>query len=317
MIALSLIPCLFAAAAPGQPANFLFAGSDDLPAIRGLISRPDIDGVQIVYTWKSLEPAFGRYDFSQIETDLAVLGPLHKKLFVQVQDRFFRPQDRNVPRYLLEDPVYTGGLVPQSDNPGEGQPAGSGWAAEQWNPHVRHRFQLLLAALAEKFDGRIYGVNLPETAVDLDRKHDRTHFACDAYFAAELENAKFARAVFRKSHVVQYINFWPCEWENSRRYMSRAFAFAAANGIGLGGPDIVPNQRGQMKNSYPFFHEYKGRLALVAMAVQEPTLTYTNPATGKKFTKDEFIDFARDYLGADVVFWSIASPWLHATEPRR
>lgn len=30
-----------------------------------------------------------------------------------------------------------------------------------------------------------------------------------------------------------------------------------------------------MKNAYPFFNQYKGRLSLVAMAIQEPTLTYT------------------------------------------
>jgi hypothetical protein len=65
-----------------------------------------------------------------------------------------------------------------------------------------------------------------------------------------------------------------------------------------------------MKNSYPFFNRYKGKLALVAMAVQEPTLTYRNPKTGKRFTRDEFVRFASDYLGADVIFWSTASPWL-------
>ena len=51
-------------------------------------------------------------------------------------------------------------------------------------------------------------------------------------------------------------------------------------------------------------------LKLVAMAVQEPTLTYRNPATKKPFTKAEFEAFAEDYLGADVIFWSTASPWL-------
>lgn len=51
-------------------------------------------------------------------------------------------------------------------------------------------------------------------------------------------------------------------------------------------------------------------LALVSLAVQEPTLTYKNPKTKKPFTKDEFIAFADDYLGADIIFWSTATPWL-------
>ncbi len=180
----------------------------------------------------------------------------------------------------------------------------------QWNAAVRARFQKLLGVLARRFDGRLYGINLPETAADIDRDADRTGFDCDAYFAAELENAAFARRAFAKSHVVQYMNFWPCEWNDERKYMPRGFAFAHQNRIGLDGPDIVPDKPAQMKNSYPFFHLYRGKLSLVAMAVQEPTLTYTNPKTQRPFTRDEFVGFARDYLGVDVIFWSVDSPWL-------
>lgn len=61
-------------------------------------------------------------------------------------------------------------MSPQFDNPGEGDIVGSGWVAQQWVPAVRYRYQALLAALAKRFDGQIYGVNLPETAIDLDEK---------------------------------------------------------------------------------------------------------------------------------------------------
>jgi hypothetical protein len=53
----------------------------------------------------------------------------------------------------------------------------------------------------------------------------------------------------------------------------------------------------------------------VAMAVQEPTLTYTNPATGGPFTREEIVTFARDYLGADIVFWTAQTPWLREGNP--
>jgi hypothetical protein len=291
-----------------EPAHFLFIDSDALAAHAALIERADIAGVQIVYSWKSLETAQDQYDFSQIESDLAFLAGRGKKLFAQVQDRFFERRFRNVPRYLLEEPRYGGGLAPQSDNPGENLPEGAGWVAMQWNAGVRERFQKLLSALAARFDGRLFGVNLPETAADVDR--EKNGFDCDAYYAAERDNVLFARHVFRTTHVVQYVNFWPCEWNDERKYMSRFFEFAAINHIGLGGPDIVPWQPGQMKNSYPFFNRYRGRIGLVAMAVQEPTLTYRNPKTGKKFTRGEFVAFARDYLGVDIIFWSVTAPWL-------
>lgn len=307
LLALSAL-CGSAYAAPAQ--NFIYTSSGDLRQFDAMIRRPEIEGVQIVYPWKALEKGKGHYDFSRIEQDLDYLNGLNRKLFVQIQDRFFEPQARNIPAYLLQDREYQGGLVPQYDNPGENQPVGNGWVAQQWNPAVRERYQQLLAALAKQFDGRIMGINLPETAIDLDMKRDRSGFSCNKYFDATLNNLDFARQAFRKSHVVQYVNFWPCEWDNDHQYMSRLFAFASENGIGLGGPDIVPGKKAQMKNAYPFFHQYKGKLALVAMAVQEPTLTYKNPQTRKRFTREEFVDYAEQYLGANIIFWSTQSPWL-------
>lgn len=311
---LSSVALLWTGYAGAEPLrDYVYTKSTNLERLASVISRPDIDGVQIVYDWKSLEPAKDKYDFSQIEHDLEYLTRLHKKLFLQIQDRFFELRDRNIPAYLLENPAYGGGLVSQSDN-SEVHPGGQGWVAQQWNPGLRERFQMLLRKLAEQFDGRVAGINLPETAIDIDRKHDRTGFTCDRYFEATLSNISFAKTVFQSSNVVQYINFWPCEWNNDQHYMSRFFAFAQKHGIGLGGPDVVPWKKGQMKNAYPFFHENRGKLALVAMAVQEPTLRYVNPNTHKPFTREEISTFAKDYLGADIIFWTTDAPWLAARE---
>ncbi|WP_089757322.1 hypothetical protein [Chryseobacterium soldanellicola] len=293
-----------------KPQNYIYTSSGDLQNIEKMIMRKDIGGVQIVYNWKSLEKAKDVYDFSGIEKDLEYLTKLDRKLFIQLQDRFFEPEARHVPDYILNDKEYTGGLVPQFDNPGENKPVGNGWATQQWNPAVQQRFQKLIGELAKKFDGKIQGINLPETAIDINIKKDKTGFSCDKYFQAELDNLKFAREAFKQSYVLQYVNFFPCEWENDHKYMSRLFDFADKNKIGLGGPDIVPNKKGQMKNSYPFFNQYKGKLSLVAMAVQEPTLTYKNPKTKKPFTKKEFVAYAENYLGVNIIFWSVKSPWL-------
>ncbi|BAP31724.1 uncharacterized protein CHSO_2687 [Chryseobacterium sp. StRB126] len=292
------------------PQNYIYTSSGDLQNIEKMIVRKDIGGVQIVYNWRALETSKDVYDFSGIEKDLEYLTSLDKKLFIQLQDRFFEPQARYVPDYILNGKEYTGGLVAQYDNPGENKPVGSGWVTQQWNPAVRERYQKLIGELAKKFDGRIQGINLPETSIDIEMKKDKTGFSCDTYFQAELDNLKFARHAFKKSYVLQYVNFFPCEWENDHQYMSRLFDFADKNNIGLGGPDIVPHKKAQMKNSYPFFNLYKGKLSLVAMAVQEPTLTYKNPKTKKPFTKEEFVNYAQDFLGVNIIFWSVESPWL-------
>ena len=43
---------------------------------------------------------------------------------------------------------------------------------------------------------------------------NHSNFTCDGYFDAELDNIQRARAAFTRSAVVQYVNFWPCEWNN-------------------------------------------------------------------------------------------------------
>lgn len=309
LIALLFIGIGNVLAAP--PKHYLYTSSGELEQLGALLTRPDIEGVQIVYSWKLLENAEGQYDFSAIEEDLARLGKLDKKLFIQIQDRFFTADARNIPLYLQQEPVYHGGLMAQSDNAGEGMPEGQGWVAMQWQPSVRARFQALLAALAASFDGRIAGMNLPETAIDIDVNDAASGFTCEGYFAATLDNIRFARNAFKQSHVVQYVNFFPCEWNDDQRYMSRLFEFAANNRIGLGGPDIVPYKKAHMNAAYPFLNRYKKRLEQVTMAVQEPTLTYTNPKTGTPFTREEFVTFAEDYLGVDIIFWSTQTPWLN------
>lgn len=147
------------------PENFIYTSSGELDAAFPLVVRSDIGGVQIVYNWRALEPEKDRYDFSRIERDLARLKAARKKLFIQIQDRFFEADARYVPDYLMHDKQYGGGIAPQFDNPGEGKPVGSGWVARQWDPAVRQRYQALLAALAKRFDGEVYGVNLDRKSV--------------------------------------------------------------------------------------------------------------------------------------------------------
>ncbi|KAF9571434.1 hypothetical protein EC968_000529 [Mortierella alpina] len=294
-LGMSLLSSTVTAAPNDNKMEFVIAEGVKLSNISHIIQRPDIQGAQVIYNWRSMEPSKGVYDFSGINNDLEFLNG--KKLFVQIQDRFFDPKARNIPQYLLEDPIYEGGLERQEDSePG----AQGGWVTKHWVLAVRQRFQALLLALAKQMDGKIYGVNLPETSGGLNLTTD----LCDRYFEAEMENALYGRSVFNKTTFVQYINFWPCETSNSRNYMGRSFEMAVDYGLGLGGPDVRPWQEYQMENSYKFFNKHKNDLNTIAMAVQQPDLRFNNKTTGKPFTMEEFRDFAVDYLGADLIFWT-------------
>ena len=260
--ALYLLPLLLTFVIPvsnAAPSIYLFLGKGPAKSYKSLLQNPNIKGVQIIYSWKALEPRENVYNFNTINIDLKFLQSMHKALFIQIQDRSFNPKVIPVLNYLLSK-KYRGGIAEQTDFPGEGKPLSEGWVAKQWVPSVQHRFQKLLIALGKQFDGKIKGINLPETAIDLNKNKMPPYFTCNRYFDSIINNLKVLRSAFKKSNVVQYINFFPCEWNNDHHYMSRLFRFARENNIGLGGPDAIPHRRGQMKNSYPFFNRYKGKL---------------------------------------------------------
>jgi hypothetical protein len=291
------------------PQLLLFLGGDQASSYERELKNSCVYGVQIIYSWRQLEPKKNLYDFSKIKEDLRYLNKTHKKLFIQIQDRSFEPTVFNVPDYIREDPTYHGGVAMQYDFPGEGKPITTGWVARVWDPEVRMRFQMLIKELARQFDGKIYGINLPETAVDFDENNPPEGFTFDKYFSSEIENIVTLRKEFHKSIVMQYVNFFPGEWNNDHRYMSRFFLYAMKHHIDLGGPDIVPYREAHMKNSYPFFHKHKGKL-LTGMAIQEPDYTYKNQKTGEPYTFSDFYQFTKDYLGANIIFWNIQEPFF-------
>lgn len=75
------------------------------------LDRPDVVGVQGLYSWKSLESAEGVYNFSAIESDIETVTAKGKKLWVQLQDRTFNPANDPVPSYM-KTPGYNNGSAP-------------------------------------------------------------------------------------------------------------------------------------------------------------------------------------------------------------
>ena len=158
---LLIVNCSFA-----QPDIYLFLGSDSAQNHIQQLHHKHIDGAQIIYSWKTLEPTKNHYNFSAIQRDLGVLKAMHKKLFIQIQDKSFQLNNIPVPNYLLSY-KYQGGIAKQVDFAGEGKPKGAGWVAKQWVTPVRHQYQKLLSALGKQFDGKIEGINLAETSIDI------------------------------------------------------------------------------------------------------------------------------------------------------
>jgi hypothetical protein len=271
-------------------------------------------GAQLKYTWRELEHGKDGYDFGAIRQDLAFLTSKRKKLFIQLQDASFDPATVNVPQYLLKDPVYHGGAEKQYDinNDDEEHAVPAGWVARRWDPAVQARFQKLLAALGEEFDGKVEGINLPETSVSFGES-GRLYpkgFTPVLYRDAVITNMILLKRAFPKSVTMQYANFMPGEWlpENDRGYLRAVYERARELKIGVGGPDLLPYKPGQMKHCYPLLRQSAGEVP-TGIAVQQGNYRHKNPKTGNQVTIAELVGFAKGELKVDYIFWCTEEPY--------
>ena len=271
-----------------------------------------LEGAQLKYTWKELEPAKDRYDFGEIRKDLEYLTRHGKKLWVQLQDVSFDSTINPMPGYLMKGKEYHGGANLQYDNGEDGSVIVNGWVSRRWDPAVGDRFRKLLAALGAEFDGKITGINLPETAVDFGNNVDSLPpgFSCDAYRDGILENMKALKKAFPTSLTLLYLNFMPGErnMPEERSYLGSLYRAALKLGIGLGGPDLLPYKKAQMASGYRFIMMAAESL-VNGVAVQWGNYQYNNPKTNRRVTIPELIEFATRYFGAQYIFWSTQEPF--------
>ena len=315
----SVLLVLFCSASlAGKPLHhYVFFGQDreKIKETKSFLETKAFEGAQVAYSWRQLEPEKDKYDFSRIREDLAFLAAHGKKLWIQIQDVTFSERWVPVPKYLLQDPQYHGGADRQYKykDRGEEHAVGAGWAARRWDPAVQERFHKLLRALGKEFDGRIEGINMAESSVsfgETGRLYPQG-YKPETYPDAIVTNLKALKRAFPKSIALQYANFMPGEWRPSKDkgYLRAVYRAAREAKVGVGGPDLLPYQPGQMGSSYSLIKEADGRVS-VGVAVQDGNYEHVNPRTGKRVTIAEQIEFATEYLKADYIFWCTEEPYF-------
>jgi len=303
----------------GKPLHhYVFFGQDreKMKDASSFFETKALEGAQVIYTWRQLEPGKDEYDFSSIREDLALLTSKGKKLFIQLQDVTFSASNINVPRYLLRDPLYNGGADKQYNykyvDHVEQNVTVLGWMARRWDPAVQERFHKLLFALGKEFDGKIEGINLAETAFDIGDTGQLfpKGFTFENYRDGIITNMKALKQAFPKSVVIEYANFMPGEWlpTEDKGYLSSVYKTAREMKVGVGGPDLLPYKPAQMNNSYPLIKD-AADIVPVGIAVQDGDYAHVNPKTGKNVTLEETIKFATDYLKVDYIFWCTEEPY--------
>lgn len=262
-------------------------------------NNPNIAGAQIRYAWRQLESEKDVYNFSEIEEDLRFLASKGKKLFIQIQDATFMKENHAVPKYLMSDTIYHGGEARQC-----GETSCHGYVAKRWDPAVAERFYKLLHKLGEQFDGRIEGINLPETSIDVSEEQLPGDFSEAAYMAAIKKYMKVTRDCFKKSIPILYANFM----FGGQKGLKELYDYAEKIHMGMGGPDIKVNKPFQMANSYPLIRALSGKVT-TGVAVQDGNYAELNVKTKKKVTVPEILDFAQNYLKLDYIFWCTEEPY--------
>jgi len=297
-----------------EPRHYVFYGLDrERITEPAFIETSALVGAQLKYRWSELEPRRGEYDFSTIRHDLALLTHHGKRLFVQLQDISFVEAHPNVPNYLLEGPEFHGGAAAGYSHPDndESRTVFSSWVPRRWDPAVQARTIALVKELAAEFDGKIAGLNFDETSIDPGSDAGPWEgYTPAGYCEAIRDLMRSARAAFNTSDVLIYANFMPGEElpNNDKGYLRGIYRLADSLGVGVGGPDLLPNRRYQRKHSLPLIAaRAKGTVA--GLAVQDGNLADLADRTGKRVTVEDLTAYARDPLHLDYVFWGTEEPY--------
>jgi len=295
-----------------EPQNFVFFNVER-ERIRedSFLNSTALVGAQLKYRWSELEPERDRYRIDLILDDLRFLEEHDKKLFIQLQEVSFSENIVNVPDYLREDPAFGGGVHLAYDVDDDGQATAEGWVPRRWDPQVQARFRKLLLVLAEALDGKIEGLNLPETSIGFGaERFYPDDFTNEGYLEAVKTIMSDAREAFRKSQVIQYANFMPGEWLpwQDSGYLRQIYAHAEKIGMGVGGPDLLPFRRGQQNHCHLLIRA-RGPATIAGVAVQWGNFDDINPQTGRRTTVEELYTFARDDLRLDYIFWGTQEPY--------
>jgi hypothetical protein len=263
-----------------------------------------------MYPWKLLEPEKGRYDFSSIMEDYEYLLSYGKKLFIQLQDATFNPKYVGLPEYLLTD-EYDKGAIPQIDERGKI----AGWVAKRWNPKVQERFALLLTELGNKFDGKVEGINLQESAIEINSKIDPS-FTPEIYSQCLKTNMLALKKAFIQSVTMQYANFMPGEWlpGDDKGYLHSIYQYGQDIGVGLGAPDLMLKRKGQLNHPIAMMHEGKFSVPL-GIAIQDGNYIEETGNNTIKKNRENIVPmlhaFAMDFLKVSYLFWSCQEPYFH------
>jgi hypothetical protein len=250
--------------------------------------KPGVVGMSKRYTWRSLEPTLGNYNFSEIKSDLNWAAAYGMRLVVMIEDKTF-VLERPTPAYLDK---YT----PRN--------RAGGFTVVRWSPYVVGRFNALVRALGARFDSHrnFEGIATQETSLGFDAGIlDAYGFTPEKYRDAYINMLTSAANSLPTSRVFWYMNFFPRKQE----YIGSIASAVAGKGVIMGGPDVLPDSKALVTRAYPFYDQFRYKMPLFAQ-VEDICYRHPHATSGystKYWTMPEQFRYARDKLHVDYMFW--------------
>ncbi|MEI8288859.1 MAG: hypothetical protein WCH99_05255 [Verrucomicrobiota bacterium] len=238
-------------------------------------------GGQRICTWRQLEPAAGRYDFTAIEADLVLLRQQHQRLILEIWDNSFDGKLQPDPDYLLT-PAYQGGIARPEKLPRIVR-------TKRWVPAVMDRYLLLMAALGKRFDGDPDFAGLIHTETAMENKGAGFEDFNGVAFDAQMRRLVAAsRKAFPRTPVIVFGNWYPYRGPEGLAALAKQ---AQEVGVGWGGPDLV---LGKKIWGYDIIRANAGRMPLGLSAQYD--------SFKGEWTVPQLLDLAQE-LKLNFVFW--------------
>ena len=305
----------------------LFAGANEANRVDNFLDGyrniGTVKGMLREYFWSDLEPTRGNYRWEKIDEDIAKLAAANKKLAITIKYKYqISDTESSLPDYVLAFPNETvGGLsVPsyfEQGTPNDGI-YNHGQHANFGHPRTRYRFNALLRAFSERYDGNpnVVSLSFLETATGADISAAQNNLFLDGILAME----RHAGCVFKHTPLFQNLNF-------PRGRLAQFADNLETYGVGLGGPDVFwdsmsdpGNALGYNKPNQPkgIYHYYPPMSAVVPIGqqVHSENFRYSTrelmlPPPGNPHNLSPSVSLAKIYdfsklqLKPNYMFWQV------------
>jgi hypothetical protein len=240
------------------------------------------------YTWRSLEPSQGVYQFAGIKSDLAWAAANGMRLVVMIEDRTFSIEKAG-PAYLDKYDVRN---------------RAGGYTMVRWSPVVTTRWMALVKALGAQVDSNknFEGLATQETSLGFDGSQLKSFgYTPEKYRDSYITILSSAARSLPTSRVFWFMNFLV----GGQNYIANIANAVAPLGVVMGGPDVWPDNKSLQSKVYPFYTQFYKKMPLFG---QVENVCYSEPhMTGgfhtKYWTMTELFNYARTRMHVSYMFW--------------